>query len=98
MISGSADKTLRLFDLNNSFKEIACTQALEEIFCGDLYENFCIVGCRDGNIYAYNLDNMTCIYGYGVDNVGGVTQIKILPEIGRIATGGESGQGMLIKV
>ena len=30
-------------------------------------ENIVIVGCGDGNILAYDLDNGQCLYGYGVD-------------------------------
>ena len=41
---------------------------------------------------------MECIYGYGVDTVGGVKCVKILSEAGKIVTGGDSGQGLQVLI
>ena len=71
---------------------------MDSVFCGDILDNFCVLGCGDGNIIAYNLDTMECIYGYGVDTVGGVICIRILKDAGKIVTGGDSGQGMQVLI
>ena len=82
--------------MTNSFKEFGTANTLDAVFCGDIFENFYVVGCGDGNIFGYNIDTMECLYGYGADTVGAVRCIKILPEEGRIVTGGDSGQGLQI--
>jgi hypothetical protein len=80
----------------NNFKEIGVMKATDSILCGDLHpsESFVAVGCSDGNMLAYNLDTLECLFGYGCDNSGGIKNIKILPEKGRIITSGDSGQGL----
>ena len=82
----------------NSFIEIGTGKTMDSVYCGDIYENFCIFGCGDGNIMAYSVDTMECLYGYGADSVGAVKCIKIFPEVGRIVTGGDSGQGLIILI
>src|SRR5688572_17963668 len=94
LITGSVDKTIKVFDIANSFKELGVAKTMDAVTCGDIYENVCILGCGDGNIIAYDLNTMECLYGYGVDTVGAVRCLKILPGVGRIVTGGDSGQGM----
>ena len=84
--------------MTNSFKELGSGKTMDAVFCGDIFENFCIFGCGDGNIFGYKIDTMECIYGYGADTVGAVRCIKILPEAGRIVTGGDSGQGLQVLI
>lgn len=69
-------------------------KATDAVFCGDIYENFLVAGCGDGNILGYNLDTLQCLYGFGCDNKGGVKCVKILPSQSRIVTGGDSGEAL----
>lgn len=96
ILTGSADKTVKLLDIMNNFKEIGVLKATDSILCGDLHpsESLLVVGCADGNMLAYNIDTFDCLYGYGCDNSGGVKNIKILPEKGRVLTSGDSGHGL----
>jgi hypothetical protein len=64
------------------------------VLCGDLYDSFLAVGCADGNMLAYDIDTLTCSFGYGCDQTGGVKCLKIIPEKNRIVTGGDSGEGL----
>jgi WD40 repeat protein len=98
LVTGSADKTIKLLDMTNNFKEIGSLKATDVILSGDLYESFLAVGCGDGNILAYNLDTMECLFGFGCDNKGGVTNIKIVADKGKIVTAGEGGQGLILKI
>jgi WD40 repeat protein len=94
VITGSADKTVKVLDLLDGLKEIGNMKATDSVFCGDIYENFVAVGCGDGNLLGYNLDTMECLYGYGCDNKGGIKCLKILPEKGKIVTSGDAGEGL----
>ncbi len=96
VITGSADKSVKIWDANNEFAEVGTLKSTDAIFCGDLYENLLVVGCGDGNMLAYDINTMECLYGYGCDNVGGVKNIKIIPEKNIIVTSGDSGQGLIL--
>ena len=67
VVTGSADKTIKTFDIFNDFKCVSTMKTTDAVFCGKVLENIVIVGCGDGNILAYDLDNGQCLYGYGVD-------------------------------
>jgi hypothetical protein len=67
-------------------------KSTDAVFCGDIYNNVIAVGCGDGNMLAYNLDTMQCLYGFGCDNKGGIKCLKILQR--KIITGGDSGQAL----
>lgn len=94
LITGSADKTIKIFDMLSGFKQIGELKSADAVFCGDIYDNFLAVGCGDGNLLAYNLDTMECLYGYGCEEKGGIKIVKILPEKKRILTAGDSGKGL----
>lgn len=96
IITGSVDKTIKILDITKNFEELGKMKATDSIFCGDLYESTLVVGCGDGNILAYNLNTMDCLYGYGVDNKGVVKNVKIIADKKKIITSGESGQGMIL--
>jgi hypothetical protein len=55
-VTGSADKTVKSFDIFNNFKSVHVMKTTDAVFCGKVLENICIVGCGDGNILAYDLD------------------------------------------
>ncbi len=94
LVTGSADKNIKLYDIKNNFKLIGTMKATDAVFCGDIYESFIAVGCGDGNLLAYNLDTLECLYGYGCDTKGGIKCLKIIPNKGKIITAGDSGQGL----
>jgi hypothetical protein len=56
IITGSADKTVKKFDIFNSFKPIAVMNTTDAVFCGKVINNLAITGCGDGNILAFDLD------------------------------------------
>ena len=94
LITGSADKTIKIFDMLNGFAQIGELKSADAVFCGDVYGNILAVGCGDGNLLAYNLDTMECLYGFGCEEKGGVKIVKFVPEKKRILTGGDSGKGL----
>lgn len=68
IITGSADKTVKKFDVMSGFKLRASMPATDAVFCGKIVNNnLAIVGCGDGNILAFDLDKDQCLYGYGAD-------------------------------
>jgi uncharacterized protein with PQ loop repeat len=56
IITGSADKTVKKFDIMNSYKPISVMNTTDSIFCGKVISNIAICGCGDGNILAFDLD------------------------------------------
>lgn len=94
LVTGAADNTLKVLDMNKNFKEVGELKTTDAVFCGDICGNIVVAGCGDGNVLAYNLDTMECAWGYGVEKKGGVKCISFVPEKMKIVTGGDSGQGM----
>ena len=94
LITGAADNTLKVFDINKGFKVIGELKGTDAVFCGDICGNVCAAGCGDGNLLAYNLDTMECAWGYGCEKKGGIKFVKFVPEKMKILTGGDSGQGL----
>ena len=72
IITGSADKTVKKFDIMTSFKPVAVMNTTDAVFCGKVFDNLAIVGCGDGNILAFDLDQNKVLYGYGADSLGAV--------------------------
>jgi hypothetical protein len=56
IITGSADKTVKKFDIMNSYKPIAVMNTTDAVFCGKVISNIAVAGCGDGNILAFDLD------------------------------------------
>ena len=94
LITGSADKTVKIFDMVGGFKQIGELKTSDAVFCGDVYQNVVAVGCGDGNLLAFNLDTDECLFGYGCEKKGAVRIVKFVPEKKRIITAGETGQGL----
>jgi WD40 repeat protein len=68
IVTGSADKTLKKFDIISGFKHAGTMQTTDAVFCGKIIQNnLAIAGCGDGNIIAFDLDSNECLYGYGAD-------------------------------
>ena len=72
IITGSADKTVKKFDIMTSFKPVAVMNTTDAVFCGKVFDNLAIAGCGDGNILAFDLDQNKVLYGYGADSIGAV--------------------------
>lgn len=56
MVTGSADKTVKVFDPLQGFKPLSTMTATDSVFCGKVIGNrLAVAGCGDGNILAYDL-------------------------------------------
>ena len=96
IVTGSADKSLKQFDISNSFKCIETMKATDSVYCGEVVGNLAFAGWGDGNMLVYNLDNGDCLYGYGADNQGAVQCLRVVPEQLWVLAGGDS--GTLLKI
>ena len=94
VISGSSDKTIKICDLANNFKEVSCMKTTDSILCGQLFEDLIFVGCQDGNILCYEIYDGECLFGYGCESQGGVKNLRLIPESNKIITSGDSGQSL----
>ena len=96
LFSGSADKTIKIFDLSKSgLNEIVTLKSTDAVFCGDVNQSsFLCVGSGDGNLLGYDLNKMECLWGYGVEEQGAVRCCQMYNQRGRIITGGDSGRGL----
>ena len=96
VVTGSADKTVKKFDIMNNFKPVSVMTATDAIFCGKILSNLALVGCGDGNILAFDLDQSKCLYGYGADQMGAVHCMGVTEDQKALITGGDSGQALKI--
>ena len=98
VVTGSADKTLKLFDLKMGLaKPLAVMNCTDAVFCGEVVGELAIAGCGDGNILAFDLQKGgECLYGYGADEVGAIHCMKVMPDLSSLLTGGDSGQPLKI--
>ena len=94
LVTGAADNTVKVFDMQNDFKLIGNMKSADAVFCGDICGNILAAGCGDGNLLCYNLDTMECLWGYGCEKKGGIKIVKFVPEKSKILTAGDSGQGL----
>lgn len=95
-VTGSADKTIKTFDIFNGFKPLSVMNTTDAVFCGEVLQNLVIAGCGDGNILCFNMDNSECLYGYGADQAGAVHCMMINEDADCLVTGGDSGQALCI--
>jgi WD40 repeat protein len=92
IVTGSADKTVKKFDIISGFKQMASMPTTDAVFCGKIINNnLAITGCGDGNILAFDLDKDQCIYGYGADQMGAVHCMAVTEDMSSLITGGDSG-------
>lgn len=92
VVSGSADKTVKAFDVGQQ-REVMSGKSTDSIFCGQVVKDrIFVTGCGDGNLIAYDLGkNMECLWGYGVDEVGAVHCLQVSPDNKFVVAGGDSG-------
>jgi len=98
IVTGAADKTIKTFDIFNSLNKVGAMQTTDAVFCGEVIQNLCIVGCGDGNILSFDLDKNECLYGYGADTTGAVHCLAINDDQDCIVTGGDSGLGLVLNM
>ena len=103
IVTGAADKTVKLFDLRSGsgkeLKPLMICEATDAIFCGEVVgeSSLIITGCGDGNLLAFDTDrDGECVYGYGADEVGAVHCLRVTPDRKAVITGGDSGQALKI--
>mmetsp|Transcript_27065 Transcript_27065/g.20249 ORF Transcript_27065/g.20249 Transcript_27065/m.20249 type:complete len:90 (+) Transcript_27065:732-1001(+) len=80
IITGSADKTVKKFDIINGFKPLGVMKTTDAVFCGKTLHNITLVGCGDGNLLAFDLDQNKCLYGYGADSMGAVHCMQVMAD------------------
>jgi len=96
VITGSADKTVKVFDISDNFKQLGSMTAKAIVCCGSIHENIAIAGCGDGNMIFYNLDEMKAAYGFGAVNDGPVNCLKLNTEHTKVVAGVENGHGIIL--
>lgn len=94
LVTGSADNTLKVFDMKNNYKVIGELKSTDAVYCGDILGNVVVAGCGDGNLLCYDLNTMECAWGYGCEKKGGIRCVSFVPDKMKILTAGESGQGL----
>lgn len=63
MITGSADKTVKVLDILSGFKLFNTMQTSDAVFSLETVYNLTVAGCGDGNIVVFDNDNGECLYG-----------------------------------
>jgi WD40 repeat protein len=92
LITGSADKTLKAFSLDNLQKPALVMNATDAVFCGETLDSLVVTGCGDGNMFVFDITKGSePLYGYGADPVGALHCLRVTPDRRSIVTGGDSG-------
>lgn len=63
VITGSADKTLKIFDIASGFKHFGTMKSTDAVFCLETFDDITIAGSGDGSILAYDNNSQECLYG-----------------------------------
>ena len=63
VITGSADKTIKLIDIESGFKEFGTMKTTDAVYCMETIHNLTLAGTGDGNILCYDNDTLECLYG-----------------------------------
>ena len=96
VVTGSADKSLKVFDMASGFTPLGSLPAKAIVCCGTIHENIAIAGCGDGNILFYDLEEMKVAYGFGAINDGPVNCMKLNAGHNKLVSGGENGHGIVL--
>ncbi len=96
MVTGSADKSVKAFDIAAGLKCVGSAEAKAIVCCGTIHENMAIAGCGDGNVLFLDLDTMKTAFGYGAISEGPVTCLKLNEAHNRLVAAGENGHGLVL--
>lgn len=92
VVTGSADRTVKIFDLSKGLTPIATMNTTDAVFSGEVQENLILAGCGDGNVLAFDItQGGECVWGYGADEAGAIHAMKVTPDLNALITGGDSG-------
>ena len=96
MITGSADKTVKIIDILSGFKMFSTLETSDAVFTLETVYNLTIAGCGDGNLVVFDNDNGECLYGlvcfllelrnhiliisFGAMSKGGIHNIRCLKQ------------------
>lgn len=61
-------------------------------------DSLLVTGCGDGNILTFDLANLECLWGYGVDEAGAVHCLAVAPDLKSLVTGGDAGQPLKVNM
>lgn len=96
VVTGSFDSSVKVLDAVMNYQERSTMQSTAGVLCGEMMENLVITGCADGNVNVFDIDTEECLFGYGVDNQGGVNCLATAFNRKRLVTGGDSGTPLLL--
>ena len=96
VVTASADGTAVVWDVNMGFQPRATLKANGGIFCGEVVGNLFACGCADGNLIVFDMDTQEALFGFGVENVGGVNCIGISQNRRKLISGGDGGAPLLL--
>jgi len=91
IVTGSADRKIKFFDLTAGLKCVGEQNCTDAIFCGKVVGDLALAGCGDGNLLAFDCKTSECLYGYGADEVGAVHCMEMTHDRSALITGGDSG-------
>jgi len=63
VITGSADKTIKIFDVLSGFKQLTTLKAAAPVDSLETIYNLTLAGCGDGNVLCFDNDHGNSIYG-----------------------------------
>lgn len=64
VVTGSADKTIKLIDVLSGFKTFNTFQTSDAVFSLEMVYNLTVAGCGDGNLIIFDNDSGECLYGF----------------------------------
>lgn len=64
VVTGSADKTVKILDILSGFKTLNTFETSDAVFSLEMVYNLTVAGCGDGNIIVFDNDTGQCLYGF----------------------------------
>ena len=97
LVSGSDDKTGKVWDMANNFDQVAVCRFGNEIWCVDVTPDNrqCVVGYKDGTVNVWELETGRCVVPELGRHETCVTSLAVSPDGHLVASGDDDG---LIKV
>lgn len=89
IITGSADKSLKIFDIASGFKHAGTMKCTDAVFCMETFDDITIAGSGDGSILAYDNNTQECLYGYGVMQQGCIRLMQKTDDLTRLVVAGD---------